>query len=250
MNDERFLKDWLRDTSDSNANPNAAADKVVARIPDTPQRRRWLPWPPAPRSKPDEPNGRTRFMFSPIQAVTAGALVFAIGGVMFIAGPLSDTSSPVPGAEATTIEPVPFTADYEWSYSPSSGVTETENGVIYRAGTQFLFTPVEASDERFLGNSVNTVNSQVYPDGTEIQYATSRIETDEGAWQEQPQFTLTSWEDSFDGVHRAYVGEGEYDGLVAVAVASWQPDGPAGVTLRLEGFVLADELPVAPEDPS
>jgi len=41
--------------------------------------------------------GRTQFMFSPVKAITAGALVFAIGGVMLIAQPFDQQAS-VPGA--------------------------------------------------------------------------------------------------------------------------------------------------------
>ena len=43
------------------------------------------------------PAGRTQTMFSPTKAITAGALVFAIGGVMLIAQPLQQQGS-VPGA--------------------------------------------------------------------------------------------------------------------------------------------------------
>ena len=40
--------------------------------------------------------GRTQFMFSPVKAITAGALVFALGGVMLIAQPFEQRGS-VPG---------------------------------------------------------------------------------------------------------------------------------------------------------
>ena len=35
MNDERFLKDWLRDTTDDIPDAQASADRVLARVPET-----------------------------------------------------------------------------------------------------------------------------------------------------------------------------------------------------------------------
>ena len=90
MNDERFLKDWLRDTTDSTADANAAADEVVARLPEVPQRRRWLPWPPARRPKSDEPHGRTRLMFSPVTAVALGAIALVGSAGIYMAQSTSE----------------------------------------------------------------------------------------------------------------------------------------------------------------
>jgi len=70
-----------------------------------------------PSSIPDpnglSPNltGRTQSMFSPVKAVAAGALVFALGGMFLIAQPFGQQRDNVPVAEiGGYVEPVKFTA--------------------------------------------------------------------------------------------------------------------------------------------
>jgi len=139
MNDEQMLRtlgSWLKDTDVAAPDSRLTADQVRARLPQTRQRGRW--WPllsskrtPAPAdgmpSTAFQPiriptttshtpivTRRTRSMFSPAKAITAGALVFAIGGVLLIAQPFDQQGGSVPGA-ATDIEraaPVEFTGRF------------------------------------------------------------------------------------------------------------------------------------------
>ena len=44
MNDERFLKDWLQDTTGDTPDAQASADRVLARVPGIRQRTRRWPW--------------------------------------------------------------------------------------------------------------------------------------------------------------------------------------------------------------
>ncbi len=103
MNDERFLKDWLRETTSDAADPQASADRVLARVPEIRQRSRWYPWLPGRRRREDDtptgPQGRTRLMFSPVKAITAGALVLALSAAFLIGQPLDRSGDGVPGAE-------------------------------------------------------------------------------------------------------------------------------------------------------
>ena len=50
-------------------------------------------------------------MFSPVKAITAGALVFALGGVLLIAQPFDQQGGSVPGAatDADIVPPVEVT---------------------------------------------------------------------------------------------------------------------------------------------
>ena len=48
-----------------------------------------------------------------------------------------------------------------------------------------------------------------------------------------------------DTVQRAFIGEGGYDGLIACAEDTWEPEASES-SLRFEGFVIADELPADP----
>ena len=103
MNDERFLKDWLQDTTDPSSDPQAAADKVMADVPKTKQRSRWWPLLPGRRRTADDgsPSGSTRrttFMLSPVKAITAGVLVFAFGGALLIAQPVGHEGDVAPAA--------------------------------------------------------------------------------------------------------------------------------------------------------
>ncbi len=123
MKDERYwpvLGTWLKDTAEAPPDPGQTAREVAERLPQTPQlRRRW--WLPSLQRTPTPPRGQgqttdaqprhhhghdrplphhreDRVMLGPVKAITAGALVFALGGVLLIAQPFGQESS-VPGAE-------------------------------------------------------------------------------------------------------------------------------------------------------
>ena len=127
MNDERFLKDWLRDTTDDTPDAQASADRLLARVPEIRQRSRWWPWLPGRRRPHDETpsslSGRTRSMLSPVKAITASALIFALGGVLLIAQPFDQEGS-VPGAEQATDYPDPV---YVTAYYTGGGGNDGED---------------------------------------------------------------------------------------------------------------------------
>ena len=55
-------------------------------------------------------------MFSPVKAITAGALVFALGGMFLIAQPFGQQGATVPGAATDEVAPnTEFTA--EWGFT-------------------------------------------------------------------------------------------------------------------------------------
>jgi len=149
MNDEQLgkaLGSFYKDTEVAPPDPRQSADRVMAEVPDTPQiRRRW--WLPAFRRNADAESvmpstdfqptpipatngrshhahsptvlGRTQSMFSPAKAITAGALVFAIGGVLLIAQPFGQQSS-VPGAaiDGAGLEPASVTGTFTGTEGP------------------------------------------------------------------------------------------------------------------------------------
>ncbi len=53
--------------------------------------------------------GRTQTMFSPVKAITVGALVFAIGGTFLIAQPFGQQGDSVPGAQSAFLPGVEVT---------------------------------------------------------------------------------------------------------------------------------------------
>jgi hypothetical protein len=75
-------------------------------------------------------------MFSPAKAITAGALVFALGGVLLIAQPFDQQGGGVPGA-ATDTEFIPPVVVNGWVGSwreVSSGELTIEEGLERQEG--------------------------------------------------------------------------------------------------------------------
>jgi hypothetical protein len=255
MNDERFLKDWLRDTTDDIPDAQASADRVLARVPETRQRSRWWPWLPVRRTRPrpadeDHPpavSGRTRLMISPGKAISAGALVFALGGVLFIAQPFDQQGS-IPGAEqgAEPVAPARVsgpTISRKCGYE-SEPVVEGPVERSYGTGCEIL---KDWSDPRLAGIDWRNNNATGYDladgDTLGIYYDVHVITTDEGAWRSRPQIAF-----EFPGVPdisdfpRWWVldGEGAHEGLSLLLFSA--PNE------TLTGYIIStDLLPPAPE---
>jgi hypothetical protein len=256
MNDERFLKDWLKGSTDSSAGPDAAADKVVARLPEVKQRSRWWPLRPGRRSSP-ETTARTRLMLNPVSAVVAGLLTIATSVAILVSVPLGQDTAVVPAAETETerVQLLGFTSTYRFDRQPNVGTTELlPNGVSRTTDSVWGFVPIEASDPRLNGTLTFTNNLHRYPpeelrpimEWPEILMGAARIQTDEGAWQEVPQVSYNRDRQPGDTVDRAFVGEGAYEGLIAVATDTWQPPEMRNVGVLLEGIIVEGELPDDP----
>ncbi len=121
MKDEKYTPEvgsWLKGREVPHPDSQQTARQVAARLPHIGQRGRWWPLPsfrrppntdqttdyqpsPIPSANGHTPTviGRTTSMLSPVKAITAGALVFAIGGAFLIAQPFEQQGG-VPGAEA------------------------------------------------------------------------------------------------------------------------------------------------------
>ena len=126
------VRAWLQRTDVGPEDVHRSTGLVSARVEQTRQRGRWWPLPPIrhdhqppttdqtsnaqpspiPASNGHTPTviGRTQSMLSPVKAITAGALVFAIGGALLIAQPFDQHGS-VPGA--ATADPAMMTEEVE-----------------------------------------------------------------------------------------------------------------------------------------
>lgn len=275
MNDERYLKDWLQDstdsttdpraaadTTDSTPDPNAAADRIAARIPDIPQRRRWLPWPPARRHQTDDAHmsRRTRSMFSPLQAVTAGALSLAVGGAVLLTTQDSAPTDPVLDAAGGPVEAVPVRVEFDFFEEVRGGVEALPNGADRTMISTWEHIFRDATDPRFEGAVVSTDATDVYGD-TELSVYAWRLENEGGAWQTAPMYAVGPTEvfhEAGETLDLVFYGEGGYDGHVAVMLLTYRPDAdlssgipvepPGAPDFRLEGHILdTPELPGAPE---
>ena len=105
-------------------------------------------------------------MLSPVKAITAGALVFAIGGVLLIAQPF-EQQGVVPGATISEpSEAVEFTATIPWGPEIAAGTSEVlASGVVEQVGWAHRTASASANDPRFDGEVVYTCNSHLYLDG-------------------------------------------------------------------------------------
>jgi hypothetical protein len=273
-----LIRSWLDESYEAERDPRDYLDHLLDEVPETPQRRRrWWPFPLLRReaqpptatvtdTSENQPNpstasnghaptviGRTQSMLSPAKAITAGALVFAIGGAFLIAQPLGQQAN-VPGAEAgAASETVAFGASYAFSSMRPGEVSTLADGTQRTAGEAWVFRSIESSDPRFEGDLV--VNA-TYDKYDEVQLTTHilRIENESGAWQNGP-FVRMTWTDrqtpgdayveAGETEQQEWVGEGDYEGLVAVVVSTEEQSG--GGRTVLEGYVVDGALPPAPE---
>jgi hypothetical protein len=270
MNDERFLSDWLKDQAPDGSDTRAQADRIMARIPDTPQRRRW--WPlggrPARRTArpvddPSSESRRTSPMFSPTNAIAGIALAIAAASVFALAVQDQSSEDVVPAAAADAVVPVPLRVELDFS-GETSGARETlGNGAAREAGRRTEFLILESSDPRFEGavSVIETIDR--YEGDVSVGTRAWRVEDETGAWRGTPSYTLNDRMSPALGepgttLDLVFVGEGGYQGLVAVLRSTLAPDRDcsSGVCIaaagapdvRLEGYILnTTELPAAPE---
>jgi hypothetical protein len=195
-------------------------------------------------------------MFSPVKAITAGALVFAIGGVLFIAQPFDRQGGSVPGA-ATNAEAVPATwVTGDVASSPTCSGPTREDDAGMRRERDYLCEPQRwtSSDPRLTGEAAAHWNADVYePDGdvpaSSISVATVAyyLRNEAGGWACRT--NLLSQVSGVNVQHEAAetlmcVGDGEYDGLSAILVLDFATSPATFVGLIFPGD--APPLPVPP----
>jgi len=289
-----FLDDWLHDTEVTPPDPQASARDVASRLPHAKQVGRWLPFvvfqpkaqtptatdtadyqpSPIPATNGRSPTvlGRTQSMFSPVKAITAGALVFAIGGVLLIAQPFDQQGDSVPGAAIDEV----FEPPVEVTGTASLGAigcspqelggdltTTTRERMRYTCRTR-----TQMSDPRLAG-AVTVIYENYYFDGSDLavfdgcdkdvddecdfqlvlESGALSIENADGTWRGRP--TLNPFV-GFPGSDKPATqlmlldGEGGYEGLVALLEFTEDEDGSASV----HGFIIDGGFPPDPENAS
>lgn len=179
------------------------------------------------------------------KAITTGVLALAIGGVLLIAQPF-DRQGTVRGAE-TDEEPAPpvaFTATWGAGGQIRFGRIESADGVTHETGSAWRPTVVsEATDPRLRGTLSIAANSVDYSaaGGPLIYSGAFRIENEDGAWQQLPTTSITFPGDDITTTVGTFVGEGGYDGLIAVFEHRTE-DG-----WHLRGYIIEGQLPPEPE---
>jgi len=264
------VREWMKRTDAEPPDAQQSARQVMTGLPEVRQRRRWWPFPvfyrkaqtpsstnsaesqstsiPSANGQTPTVLGRTTSMLSPVKAITAGALVFAIGGAFLIAQPFDDGDS-VPGAaEADVSEAVPFTLRF---YSEQGlfriPETTTENGIMRLEGRCGDMTVTNSTDPRLDGKVTYCFDENRYLAGTfSISHDTYRIATEDGAWQGSSQDAAWDDPESGDRVEPGdfilLVGEGDYEGFNAVMELG--EDWP-----EVRGVIFEGPPPAAPVPP-
>jgi hypothetical protein len=198
------------------------------------------------------PRWRIRSMFSPAKAITAGALVFALGGVMLIAQPFDRQGSTVPGAatDDPAMAPSFFSGAPGDDWVHTSPVTERrEDGVVDGTGESYTVS-WEANDPRISGTATFNMNETDYRTGATTLAPTGdigsirtylfRIVNDDGSWEGQLQ-ELVLEPSEFSSTSGWLTGTDAYEGLRAYLVWSVTDD------LEFRGHITAEGPPPAPE---
>lgn len=198
-------------------------------------------------------------MLSPVKAITAGAIVFAIGGALLIAQPF-DQQVTAPGAATEEFfAPVEVTGTI--GGGPGTGCRPSDkegpfedsgaNAALYTCSTETGMN-WSFSDPRLEG-IVTRINEEVTFAVGEVSdvYLNSTafsIENDGGVWRERPRtWLLPDGYLTFDWLPEEVVvldGSGDYEGLVAVLRTN-------GGLSDFHGFIIdARWMPPPPENAS
>ena len=145
--------------------------------------------------------------------------------------------------DTTAQGPVEFTATWSWGPDVRTDTMDWEEGVVMtRGGAWRPGVMTSATDPRLEGAVTIAANSNQYPAGPEVWNYAFRIENDGGAWQQLPTITIDTGPEDLNTTTGVLVGEGGYDGLIAVFDNLEQ-----GQSWTLHGYIIDGELPPDPE---
>lgn len=195
-------------------------------------------------------------MFSPAKAITVGALVFALGGVLLIAQPFDREGPSGPGAatDDPSMAPSFFTGtigDFTMNAAPVS--ERREDGVVEFTGESYTLA-WDANDPRIAGTATIFMNETDYREGATtlaptgdvgtVRTGVLRIVNDGGSWEgPYTQLVLENQGIESDSVTGWVTGSDGYEGLSAYVASAF--GGPEGGTFR--GHITAEGPPPAPE---
>ncbi len=200
-------------------------------------------------------------MFSPAKAITAGALVFAIGGVLLIAQPFGQQgdTAPAVGTGDAPARPVPFTGLLDCGGTSAFPTTdratvELDEGTLNltRERGRIIGPTVRTiTDPRLEGTNTITWNKDIFfgsalERSTGVSAGTWRIENDAGAWQG----SYHTFDTPVDGAAVAtvvFIGEGDYEGLTSIWEVHLTPASARDCPINVRGLTLDGELPAYPE---
>lgn len=189
-------------------------------------------------------------MFSPVKI--AIALVFAIGGAVFIAQPFEQRGS-LAGAEAVPVEPTWVTGTAYWAPS-CSGPESTESDGDKRRELGRVCEPTrwEMSDPRLSGEASWRWNTDVYRTATDgfraVIHGAEYLRNEGGGWT-CPILRLADSGSSMTQYNSSdmqlCVGDGGYEGLSALVV-----NGGNQASTPMVALLFPGDIPPLPEPPA
>lgn len=268
---------WLKSTDVEPKDIRRSVGSVSGRAEHTRQRGRWWPLPsirrntgsqaartdirpsPIPASNGHTPTviGRTQSMLSPVKAITAAALVFALGGVVLIAQPFDQRGGGVPGA-ATDTQTTPaslVTGEMGWASSCASPRVEVDGDVTStwdRLCAPQIWT---ADDPRLSGEAVNTWNTYTYVvDGERKSVLANAyyLRNEDGGWACRSYLLSDGSGEggSWEGLETVMCeGEGEYEGLSAI-IDFDEPVDDGTTAQPMVGLIFQGDAPPHPAPPA
>ena len=264
------VREWLKRTDADPPDAHRSAGQVMARLPEARQRRRWWPFPvfyrkartptttdtaeyqdppvPATNGHPTIVIGRTQSMFSPVKAITAAALVFAIGSAFLIAQPFEQQGS-VPGAATEAIAPTWVTGNVQPAPSCSGPDSEIDGDVRRERNIECSPQTWTSSDPRLTGEVVRRWNWDVYQtdEGSiSVSMDAAYLRNDDGGWTCSSHSLAKGTADVADPLTFTCIGDGGYAGLSASLVLV----DAGGNSEDIVGLIFSGAFPPLPEAPA
>lgn len=193
-------------------------------------------------------------MFSPVKAITAGAIVAALGGVMLISQPFDQPGDNVPGAATDDPAGAPsfFSGTFEMEPYTEPITERRDDGVVEGIGESHTVS-WDSNDPRISGTGTYTLSEADYRRGATTLADTGDVGTiwtgllhianDEGSWEGVLQHLYIP-NDDWSNAAGWLSGTGAYEGLSAYVVWWDMTDG-------FHGHITAEGPPPAPDrDPA
>jgi hypothetical protein len=184
-------------------------------------------------------------MLSPVKAITAGALVFAIGSALLIAQPSGQQGS-VPTAEGDAVDPTWITGHVQPAPSCSEPPPVADGAVLRSRDVECSPQTWTSSDPRLAGAVSRRWNVDTYQGSASVARDAAYLRNEGGSWACLGISLAKYAVDVADPLTLDCVGEGGYAGLSAILVLV----DAGGYDEDIVGFVFSGDLPPVPEPPA
>ncbi len=189
-------------------------------------------------------------MLSPVKAITAGALILALGSALLIAQPSGQQGSE-PAAEGDAVDPTWITGHVQPAPSCSEPPPVADGAVLRSRDVECSPQTWTSSDPRLAGAVSRRWNSDTYQTDEgpiTVEMGAAYLRNADGGWACLNRYLGWSGMDQADSDPETYtcVGDGDYDGLSAILVLT----GAGGYSEDFVGLIFSGDFPPVPEPPA